>query len=336
MNKEVIISGSMIPAYNLALEETLVRDCKRYDSILFLWQNENTIVVGRNQCVLSECNVAEAKKEGTQIVRRMTGGGCVFHDIGNLNYSFIEGKDTYNKTKKMEFICTCLKEMGIPAYVSGRNDILVNNKKISGNAFFTSDENVLHHGTILVNTDLNKMNRLLNVPQGKIKSKRMSSVKSRVANISEFFDITVNDIKKALAQKFGGQVLHEASIAHLVQSWEFMRNYEKYNSDLWNLDHVLDYEIYEKKDFDWGSVKVSLNIAGGELSGICVSSDSLFPDLIDEANRQLNRMIGKNQYDQIHKFDYPIKDSEEYVICEDIRNVIAITMERWEKQYGKL
>lgn len=336
MKKAVIISGSVMPAYNLALEEMLVRGRKRYDSILFLWQNENTIVVGRNQCVLSECNVAEAQKEGTQIVRRITGGGCVFHDLGNLNYSFIEGKGTYSKTKKNEFICSCLKEMEIPAYVSGRNDILVNKKKISGNAFFASDKNVLHHGTILVDTDFDKMNRLLNVPQGKIKSKRMRSVKSRVANISEFSDLTVHDIKDSLVQRFGGQVLDETSIAHLVQSQEFMENYAKYNSDLWNLNHVLDFEIYEKGDFDWGSVKVSLDIAGGELSGISVSSDSLFPDLIDEVNKQLSKMIGRNKHNPICNLTYPINGFEGSVICEDIRNVVAIMMERWEKQYGKL
>lgn len=329
MKRAVVISGSICPEYNLAFEETLTKNREGYDSILFLWQNDNTIVIGRNQCAVSECNVSAARKYGTRIVRRITGGGCVFHDLGNLNYSFIERKDTYNRAEKMEFICESLKNMGIPAYASGRNDILASDRKISGNAFYSSEKCVLHHGTVLVNTDFSRMNELLNVPKGKIQTKGMGSVKSRVANISEFLNVSVADIRDAFVQEFDAPILGETFMNQIAQSPEFAKNYDKYNSDTWNMEHVLDYEMYEMQNFEWGSVRVSLEIVCGELSKISLSSDSLFPDLIDGLNLMLNQNIDG-------EFHCPKEDSMENLIYKDIKKVVDIAVERWKRQYGKI
>lgn len=194
-------SKSLNPYFNLALEEFLMTNLK--DEVFMLWQNENTIVVGKNQNTLSEINYDFAKEHNINIVRRMSGGGAVYHDMGNINFTFIKnGESLFSDYKSFtEPIIAFLKTLGVNATLSGRNDILIDDKKISGNAQFMKNGRVLHHGTLLLSSPADIIGKALNADPEKIASKGIKSVKSRVTNINAHLEnpISAEDFKEKLS-----------------------------------------------------------------------------------------------------------------------------------------
>ena len=177
------------PHLNLAVEEYLFRHSG--DDIFMLWQNEPTVVVGKNQNVYAEVNTEYAKERGINIVRRITGGGAVYHDLGNLNYTFITSE---TKAKALDYeyftrpIIDALATLGVVATLSGRNDLEVDGKKFSGNAQFCADGRILHHGTLLFDTDVNELSAVLRVDKEKLEYKAVKSHKSRVTNLCDIID----------------------------------------------------------------------------------------------------------------------------------------------------
>lgn len=174
------------PDFNLALEEYIFSYMPKTCSYLLLWQNDNTIVVGRHQNTLSEIDLPYVTEHGIRVVRRLSGGGAVYHDLGNLNYSFItdaEQDETVNLRKFCQPVADALRALGIDAVVDGRNDILADGFKISGNAQYVRDGRVMHHGTLLFDSDLAVLGNALRVSPEKIKAKGVKSVRSRVTNI---------------------------------------------------------------------------------------------------------------------------------------------------------
>ena len=153
---------------------------------MILWQNDNTVVIGRNQNPWSECSSSLLEEEGVRLARRYSGGGAVYHDMGNLNFSFICSEEDYNQEKQFQVILQACKRCGIDAYLSGRNDILVDGRKFSGNAFIHQSGFSCHHGTIMVNSEFGKLSRYLTPSKAKLQAKGVRSVRSRVANLSEF------------------------------------------------------------------------------------------------------------------------------------------------------
>ena len=175
-------SGSVDPCYNLALEQYILEN-RREGDWLFLWQNANTIVIGLNQNTAEEINASFVEEHGITVVRRMTGGGAVYHDLGNLNYSFI--CDTGNAEELTirrftEPVCRALAAMGVDAETSGRNDILVDGKKVSGVAQRIANGRILHHGTLLFDSDPVMIAGALNADPSKFRSKSAKSVRSRI------------------------------------------------------------------------------------------------------------------------------------------------------------
>ena len=187
MNHTVYIEApSTDPDFNLALEEYIFSSMPRDRSYLMLWQNDNTIVVGRHQNTLSEINLSYVTEHGIRVVRRMSGGGAVYHDLGNLNFSFItdaQEDESVNLQRFCQPVADALCALGIDAQVSGRNDILANGCKISGNAQYVREGRVMHHGTLLFDSDLSVLGRALQPDPEKIQAKGVKSVRSRVANI---------------------------------------------------------------------------------------------------------------------------------------------------------
>ncbi len=199
MNK-VIISKEVDPAYNLALEEELLRNLKDNENILYLWQNDRTVVIGRNQNPYSECNLDYMKENNITLVRRISGGGTVFHDLGNLNFTFLTKEVDVNLEKQLKVIIDGIKKLGLVAEVSGRNDLLIDNKKFSGHAFYSEDENYFHHGTIMIDINLDELSKSLNPSKLKLQSKGIKSVRSRVVNLKDLDKkIDSNIVKEAMS-----------------------------------------------------------------------------------------------------------------------------------------
>ena len=170
---------------NLAIEKELLSKVDSKTVILYLWQNHNTVVIGKNQNPLAECDIAKINEDNVKIARRMSGGGAVFHDNGNLNFSFVAAKENYNLQKQLEVIQKACALAGIKAEISGRNDILVDSKKFSGNAFYHTKTASLHHGTLLISSNLDNVSKYLTPDISKLQAKGVKSVKSRVTNLKE-------------------------------------------------------------------------------------------------------------------------------------------------------
>lgn len=177
------------PRYNLALEQFVFDSFGRSHSYFMLWQNHNSIIVGKHQNTVAEINAAFVNAHNISVVRRLSGGGAVYHDLGNLNYTFITDADTSNVIDFAAFcrpIQEALISFGVPVEISGRNDMTIEGKKFSGNAQYIKQGRVMHHGTLLYDSDLNVLSQALNVTDDKIESKGIKSVKSRVTNIRPY------------------------------------------------------------------------------------------------------------------------------------------------------
>jgi lipoate-protein ligase A len=193
------------PCLNLAREQFVFEKLDRSHSYFMLWQNHNSIIVGKHQNTHAEINAAFTRAHNITVVRRLSGGGAVYHDLGNLNFTFITDADS---GEAIDFSVFCvpiqkaLISFGVPVEISGRNDMTVNGKKFSGNAQYIKERRIMHHGTILYDSDLTVLSQALNVPDDKIESKGIKSVRSRVANIRPLMkdDVPIEDFRAALKQ----------------------------------------------------------------------------------------------------------------------------------------
>lgn len=194
-------ASSIILIKTWAVEEYLFFHCQKEECILYLWQNQHTVVIGRNQNAWAECLTEKLENEGGYLARRLSGGGAVYHDLGNLNFTFLVNKENYNVDRQLEVIQKAVAKFGVCTEKSGRNDILINGRKFSGNAFYKEGSRCYHHGTIMLDVKLDEMSKYLTVSKEKLQSKGVNSVKSRVVNIKELVpDITVDRMKEALRE----------------------------------------------------------------------------------------------------------------------------------------
>lgn len=188
---------------NLARDGYFLENNKKGDVILYFYVNKNAVIIGRNQNAWKECNIANMDADGVQLVRRHSGGGAVFHDNGNLNFSFITDEKHYDLNRQMRVILNAVSKLGLKAELSGRNDITVDGKKFSGNAFSLAKGNRSHHGTILVNADLTKLSNYLCVSKEKMRSKGIDSVRARVCNLCELSSgLTVEAMRRLVIESF--------------------------------------------------------------------------------------------------------------------------------------
>ena len=258
-----IYNKSLDPFFNMAAEEYLVKNSQ--DEIFMLWQNDNTIVIGRNQNTLSEINYDYVKENNINVVRRMSGGGAVFHDMGNINFTFIFNSDNdfSNYEKFTRPIISFLRTLGVEASLSGRNDLLIGDKKISGNAQYMHKNRILHHGTLLYSAASDKLTSALKVSEDKIKSKGIKSVKSRITNISEHLDspMPAEEFIKELAafMKAEGNISCEYDLSKDKTAIEKLRN-EKYATWDWNFGYSPKYSFTKKERFPSGCVEVCMNV----------------------------------------------------------------------------
>ena len=278
------------PHYNLAVEEYLLESVEPGQCVLYLWQNRNTVVIGRNQNPWKECRTTLLEQEGGHLARRLSGGGAVFHDLGNLNFTFLMCLEDYSVPRQMEVIRSAVASLGIPAEVSGRNDILAQGRKFSGNAFYKNGRQAYHHGTLLVAADMEKLGRYLHPSRAKLKAKGVESVRSRVVNLQELNPaVTVDSLKKALQEAFSNVYglpvealpsawLDETAIGQLTQrnrSWQ------------WNYGQKLPFTFECEDRFSWGEVQVQLQIEHGIIQNAKLYSDCLEEDMIPQWEMRL-------------------------------------------------
>ena len=273
---ELFINNNLDAAYNLALEEVLTRNYPT--GFLMLWRNANAIIVGRNQNTAAEVDSAYAKANGIQIVRRMTGGGAVYHDFGNINYTICaSGRQLEESAFSRNAACVveALRRMGVAAEFSGRNDIIVDGKKISGSAKTVLNSRTLFHGTLLFDTDLSVLTKVLTPDPDKIRAKGIKSVRSRVGNLREYFpDMHVEEFIAAFTNEViavNNAVLEDIP-EDLKLEAEMLAN-EKYRSWQWNFGTPMSYSFSKKRRFDFGSVQVNFNVKDNCIADLAVCGD---------------------------------------------------------------
>lgn len=282
------------PRVNLAIEEYLVRKTSIADDILLFYINEPSVIIGRNQNTIEEVNRDYIETHGIHVVRRLSGGGAVYHDHGNLNYSFITrgGKeDAMNFEEFTAPVVRALNGMGVPAMLGGRNDILVDEKKISGNAIYITAGSVVCHGTLLLDADLTRLSQALNVKPEKIESKGIKSVRSRVANISEYLPEKV-DIEtfrmRLLAGIFEGT--SEIHQYHLTEDdWEKIRalSAERYQSWEWNWGRSPAFNIQKVARFPCGEIDARVDVQNGVIRQVQFFGDFFGQEYVAELAEKL-------------------------------------------------
>jgi lipoate-protein ligase A len=265
------------PFFCLAAEEYLLKNFS--DDVFMLWQSENTVVVGKHQNALGEVNYRFVCENGITIARRISGGGTVFHDTGNVNFSFIKNTKSPAEISFKQFtqpVVAALAELGITATTSGRNDLLIEGKKISGNAEHIFKNRVLHHGTLLYNSDLKNLGQAIKIVSKKYESKAVQSNRSEVANISEFLkselsvlefiqfliDVQLKNSKNCF-YKLNEKDTHE--IDNLVK--------EQFISHDWNFGHSPKYQFTNEVEIDKKNLSIQLNIKKGKIADCKIKGD---------------------------------------------------------------
>lgn len=277
---------------NRAVEAYLV-DHQEEDIItMYLWKNQQTVVIGYNQNPYSECNVKMLLDEGGHVMRRGTGGGAVYHDLGNINFSFVANRKNYDVRKQLSVIQDALLNYGLKTEISGRNDLTYQDRKFSGNAFSKGNNN-LHHGTILIKTDGEKMMRYLTVNQAKLQKHGVKSVSSRVINLSEAVpELTSENIKEPLIHSFGeiyGGTPVMLDFETLSQNEEVQATAKRISSFDFLFARWEHFKTTKRAQFDWGAVEISLHINEAEktIDDIQIASDCLDTEIIAQTERLL-------------------------------------------------
>ena len=277
---QFFVSDTLNPYINLAKEKALLDLVDNETIILYLWQNQNTVVIGKNQNALSECRTELLKEENGTLARRLSGGGAVFHDLGNLNFTFICSTENFDVLKNMQVIQKACQKAGIETELSGRNDVLANGKKFSGNAFYNNKGRSYHHGTILINADTYKLGRYLTPPKAKLQAKGVKSVKSRVINLSELSPkLTCESMKGYLLTAFEETFNLKATpfceldsnkieeLSSLYSSWEFL-----YGTPL-------PFNVECNGRLSFGSVDIKIDVKNGIVQSIKFYTDALDSEL---------------------------------------------------------
>ncbi|MBU5594016.1 lipoate--protein ligase [Amphibacillus sp. MSJ-3] len=274
--------GITDPYINLAIEEYVLNNFGEKDTYLLFYVNRPSIIIGRNQNTIEEINTKYVEENDIRVVRRLSGGGAVYHDEGNLNFSFItkdDGDSFHNFAKFTEPVVEALKALNVPAELHGRNDLVVDGRKISGNAQFATRGRMFSHGTLMLDSEIEHVVSALNVSDEKIKSKGIKSIRSRVANISEFLDekITMDQFKEHIL-KFLFNVDDVADVPRYEltqEDWDKINKIseERYQKWEWNYGKSPTFDIQKTHKFPSGLVDVRMDVSKGTIKDCKIYGD---------------------------------------------------------------
>lgn len=282
---KIIHAVGLYPYRNQAIEKFLLDTCKKGEMTLYLWANDKTVFIGKNQNAFTECRFSSLKADGGYLARRFTGGGAVYHDKGNLNFTFITDRGDYDISNHFSIMTGAMRSMGFNACTNGRNDVIIDGKKFSGNAFYKSDNACLHHGTILICSDYGSIEKYLNVSRVKLNAKGVKSVVSRVGNLRDYRpDITVEEVAEslisALKKRYPGAYCENLREENLPE--------EKINvltSRFADENYVLGDNIHYGASFEyryeWGVADVRLEINGNIIERARIYSDALDTEAVE-------------------------------------------------------
>ncbi|WEG13549.1 lipoate--protein ligase [Pullulanibacillus sp. KACC 23026] len=265
---------------NLAIEEYALKNLDLDESYLLFYINKPSIIIGKNQNTIEEINVDYVEANGIQVVRRLSGGGAVYHDLGNLSFSFItkdDGNSFSNFKKFTEPVIKALHNLGVPAELSGRNDIVVEGRKVSGNAQFFTKGRLFSHGTLMFKSEIENVVSALKVRKDKIESKGIKSIRSRVANISEFLDqeMTMDEFKDVLLKHIFGSTEAIPEYVLTDEDWAKIRKLseERYQSWEWNYGQSPKFNIQRTHRFPVGGIDVRLEVNKGLIENCKIYGD---------------------------------------------------------------
>ena len=271
------------PYKNLALEKYLTETAQEGVCTLYLWQNRHTVVIGRNQNAWQECRTTELAKDGGHLARRLSGGGAVYHDMGNLNFTFCVRTQDYDLRRQQRVIVEACRLLGIPAEISGRNDVLTDGRKFSGNSFYSHDGCSFHNGTLLLNVDMANLGKYLNPSKAKLESKGVPSVRSRVVNLCEQKpELSVEMMEKAMIAAFetvygcNAEPLCSADFdqRRLHELWEGFSSWD------WNYGKMSPFSFSCSAKFDWGEITLEFAVRDGLCEDVSVYTDAMETEFV--------------------------------------------------------
>lgn len=319
-----LIGTSLNPYLNLATEEYLLDTVKPGQLILYLWQNERTVVIGKNQNAWKECRCQQLEEDGGFLARRLSGGGAVFHDLGNLNFTFLVPTADYDLSRQMSVILEAVRGLGIDAQKSGRNDVTVDGKKFSGNAFCKKGNNSYHHGTLMLRVDTEKVSSYLSVSEKKLRSKGVASVSSRVCNLCDLVpQLTVEVMRQkliealALTYRLPVAMIEENQLDHK----KIMSLYSRYSSWEWRFGRKIPFTWERQERFDWGEIQLQLQIDEGIIQDAVLYSDALDSPFIEKTAQQLTGL----------RFDPKVLEQHLLPLCESelqhrmVQDILSLT-----------
>ncbi|WP_339149982.1 MULTISPECIES: lipoate--protein ligase [unclassified Sutcliffiella] len=272
-------NGITDPRINLAIEEYALKNLDIEDTYLLFYINEPSIIIGKNQNSVEEINTKYVEDNGIHVVRRLSGGGAVYHDHGNLNFSFItkdDGESFHNFKKFTAPVVEALKSLGVEAEMSGRNDILAEGRKISGNAQFSTRGRMFSHGTLLFDSEIEHVVSALNVKKDKIESKGIKSIRSRVANIKEFLneDISIEQFRQLLLEAiFKSKDIPKYELTE--EDWKNIHelSMERYQNWDWNYGKSPKFNLQHSHRFPVGQIDVRLDVTKGKIENCKIYGD---------------------------------------------------------------
>ncbi|MES1965717.1 lipoate--protein ligase [Psychrobacter sp. AH5] len=287
MKLRILKSAVTNPWFNLATEDWIFNTLDPDSHTLFLWRNSETVVIGRSQNPWVECKIDKMEEDGVFLARRQSGGGAVFHDLGNTNFTFLSPKEDYDQDANFTIIVNALKKLGINAEQSGRNDMQVGDKKISGSAFKHALDRSFHHGTLLVDANMQKLGDYLNPHPLKLQAKGIKSVRSRVANLVDFnADINHEVLSEAIIEAFceyydATAPVEELDEASLAKQPALDKYYQQMADWDWRFGKTPQFNHHIETRFDWGIIDLHMDVQQAVITEVVIFSDALNVELIE-------------------------------------------------------
>ncbi|WP_033161206.1 lipoate--protein ligase [[Mycoplasma] collis] len=321
---KIFVSKKYSPFYNLVIEELIAKDEELNEDIIYFYQHENAVIIGQNQNVHKEVKIDVLKNENIELYRRLSGGGAVYHDLGNLNFSFITAKGTGEYEKFLNPILEFLKSINLDAKFKGRNDLVVNDAKFSGNAQFLTKNKIVHHGTILFNADLTKLSKVLNPSKLKMQSKGIESARQRVTNLlNEMEDkITFEHFFDKLLTFFKNK--YNATVSDIPQKYleKILETQKLRSSDEWVYGKNPEFSFFNEAKTNGGILQINANVVKNKITALTFEGDFLSKTSLDEIT---SKFIGLDyEKDKIKEILNKIKNLDDYfgnITIDEIINV---------------